>query len=211
MGTEHGEQVNDGAQARAIGKPSSLARAAKLTAWLLPAVLIGFLAYRELTSGRGPAGSLSVAAYRAEAQLEATPAPDFQLDDLQGSGQISLADLRGDVAVINFWASWCGPCREEAPALEHTWRTYRVRGVRFLGVDEIDNAAAARTFVRQLGLTYPSVFDPAGRLAAPYRLYGLPTTVIVDPGGQIVYRFTGFLTEPALSAALDDVLSREET
>jgi cytochrome c biogenesis protein CcmG/thiol:disulfide interchange protein DsbE len=122
------------------------------------------------------------------------------------SGNLSLSSLRGNVVVVNFWASWCGPCREEAPDLEATSRAYRSRGVRFLGVDERDDEAAALAFVREFDITYPSVFDPSGALADDYALLGLPTTVVVDRNGQIVYRFTGYLDAPVLRSALDDVL-----
>lgn len=205
------DEVAEGRPSAPGGRPPGLRRTLTLLAWSVPAALVLFAAYKEFASDTGPAGSLSVASYRAQAQVEASPAPDFELEDLQGFGDITLSEMRGDVVVVNFWASWCAPCRQEAPDLERTWKMYKGRGVRFLGVDENDDAAAARTFVSEFGLTYPSVFDPAGRLAAGYRLLGLPTTVIIDQEGQIVYRFTGFVTEPVLSSALDDVLERRET
>ncbi|MDP9299565.1 MAG: TlpA family protein disulfide reductase [Actinomycetota bacterium] len=177
-------------------------------AWVLPGVAILTLALLQLRSRGATVGTLSIASYEAQAQVEASPAPDFQLPDIDSGTQRSLAALHGRVVVLNFWASWCPPCRQEAPDLQGTWASYRHRGVRFLGIDERDNDAAARAFEREFGITYPSVADPAGRLAQDYRLFGLPTTVVVDPSGQMVYRFTGFLTGRVLQATLNDVLSR---
>jgi peroxiredoxin len=84
---------------------------------------------------------------------------------------------------------------------------YRAQGVRFLGVDERDDQAAARAFVEEFGWRYPSASDPAGSLADDYRLIGLPTTSIIDPSGTIRYRFQGYLDRDVLRSTLDDVLS----
>jgi peroxiredoxin len=165
------------------------------------------LAVLQLQSRGATVGSLSVASYEAQAQVEASPAPDFQLTDIDDGTQRSLSALRGHVVVLNFWASWCPPCRQEAPDLQQTWASYRHRGVRFLGIDERDNDAAARAFEREFGITYPSVADAPGGLAQDFRLIGLPTTIIVDGSGQMRYRFTGYLTAAVLHATLNDVLS----
>lgn len=180
-----------------------------IAAWALPIIVILSLAWLQLRAQRSlSGGSLSVADFRARAEVARTPAPDFTLPILGGSGDLSLSSFRGSVVVVNFWASWCGPCREEAPDLAATSRAYRSRGVRFLGIDERDDDPAALAFVREFDIPYPSVVDPAGALADDYRLLGLPTTVVVDPGGQIVYRFTGYLDAPILRSALDDVLAK---
>ena len=172
-------------------------------------LLVVVLAVQEIRSrGTGGVSGLTIANYRAVAQADDRPAPDFRLPALDGSGEIAMSDFRGDVVVLNFWATWCGPCRREAPGLQSTWDAYRDGGVRFLGVNYRDDRAAAREYEREFGITYPSVFDPAGELAFSYELVGLPTTFIIDREGRIVYRFVGYIDAAILQDALDDVLGR---
>jgi len=148
----------------------------------------------------------SIADYQAEAEIQQGPAPDFTLPSLQGGQMITLSSFRGHITVLNFWGSWCAPCQIEAPGLEQTSEDYRSKGVRFLGVDERDNDAAARAFVSGFHLGYPSVTDPSGRLAAPYGLFGMPTTFVIDARGQLRYRFVGYLKADILRSTLDTVL-----
>jgi len=114
-------------------------------------------------------------------------APAFALRRLNGPGRISLASLRGRTVVLNFWASWCDPCKREAPSLERVWRRYRGDGVVVLGVDSGDAASDARRFVAAHGITYPIVTDPNELLAANrYGLPGFPVTIVVDRRGRVV-------------------------
>lgn len=175
----------------------------------LAAVVIVLALVQLRTRGADVVSGVSIADYRARAQVERRPAPAFELPALDGSGTISLRELRGNVVVLNFWASWCGPCRAEAPHLQATWEEYRSRGVRFLGVNYRDDRAAARAYEDEFGITYPSVFDPAGQLAFSYELIGLPTTFVIGPDGMLVYKFTGKIDRGILARALDDVLSGE--
>ncbi len=148
----------------------------------------------------------SVADYQAEAENQQGSAADFTLPSLKGGRLITLSSFRGYVTVVNFWGSWCAPCRIEAPGLEQAWEDYRTRGVRFLGVDERDDDAAGRAFVSEFHLGYPSVTDPSGRLAAPYGLFGMPTTFVIDAKGQLRYRFVGYLNADILRSTLDTML-----
>jgi len=114
-------------------------------------------------------------------------APGFSLHRLDGDGSISLASLRGKTVVLNFWASWCGPCKREAPALEQLWRDYRGKGVVVLGVDSGDAASDARRFLSAHEITYPIVTDPNELVAAnSYGLPGFPVTYVIDRQGRIV-------------------------
>lgn len=114
-------------------------------------------------------------------------APAFSLPRLEGKGNISLASLRGKTVVLNFFASWCHPCKREAPDLESFWRRYRSDGVVVLGVDSGDTKGGVRSFLNAHGVTYPIVFDPGEKLAyGSYALPGLPVTYVLNPQGRIV-------------------------
>jgi DsbE subfamily thiol:disulfide oxidoreductase len=184
----------------------------KAVAWLgvlaVAAAVAALAIFQLRTRGTSAVGGFTVANYQAKAETENTPAPDFELPSLEDGTPIALSSFRGDVVVLNFWASWCAPCRLEAPGLRRVSERYRERGVRFLGVDYRDDEAAARAFVAEFRLPYPSVSDPSGSLAFDYELIGFPTTFIIDAGGTIRYRFVGYLSEDVLEAALEDVLSR---
>ena len=114
-------------------------------------------------------------------------APAFSLQRLEGNGSVSLASLRGKTVVLNFFASWCRPCKREAPDLESLWRRYRSANLVVLGVDSGDARGDARRFLRAHGVTYPIVFDPGEKLAqGAYALPGLPVTYVINPAGRIV-------------------------
>ena len=115
-------------------------------------------------------------------------APAFSLHRLSGQGDVSLKSFRGETVVLNFFASWCQPCKREAPVLERLWKDDRADHVVVLGVDTGPDAAGdGRRFVKVHGITYPVVFDPNGDLAANrYALPGLPVTYVLNPQGRIV-------------------------
>ncbi len=136
-------------------------------------------------------------------------APEFSFPSVDPrSAAVSLRDFRGKVIVLNFWASWCGPCRQEAPGLRTVSDEYRDRGVRFIGIDERDNRDDALAFLSEFSIAYPNAFDPSGMIAESYGLLGLPATIVVDTSGVVVNRFIGYLGEDTLREALDSELDR---
>jgi cytochrome c biogenesis protein CcmG/thiol:disulfide interchange protein DsbE len=138
------------------------------------------------------------------------PAPNFTLTRIDGNGKLDLASLRGKPVVINFWASWCVPCKGEAKMLEQAWNRYRSQGVVFVGVDYHDVTSDARTFLTHHGITYPTVQDGSGMIGDRYGLTGVPETYFVDRRGRLVgTHIVGTITNQAtafrdgIRAALD--------
>ncbi len=113
----------------------------------------------------------------------------------------TVASLRGKPAAINFWASWCEPCRKESPELERLFWSLHGRAA-LVGVDYSDDAASARSFIREFHLTYPMLRDPDGLVGDRYGVTGLPTTAILDPQGRIVQLLRGPQTQASVNAAL---------
>jgi cytochrome c biogenesis protein CcmG/thiol:disulfide interchange protein DsbE len=130
-----------------------------------------------------------------------SPVPDFQLTAFDGSA-MRLADYRGEVVVLNFFASWCVPCRQEAAELEQTWRDHHDGGVQFLGIAYQDAASKAQAFLTEFDVTYPSAPDPGDRTARAYGVTGVPETFIIDQQGQMVHHFIGPITQAQLQKEL---------
>jgi cytochrome c biogenesis protein CcmG/thiol:disulfide interchange protein DsbE len=113
-------------------------------------------------------------------------APDFTLALLDGS-DVTLSDLRGQVVVLNFWASWCSPCRREAPALQRVWETYQDRDVAFVGVTYRDAKDASLAFIQEYGLTYPNGLDEQGQISDDYGVTAVPETYVIDREGRVAW------------------------
>lgn len=133
---------------------------------------------------------------QAAGQVDKGPAPDFTLQTFDGE-TITLSDWRGTPIVINFWASWCLECYEEAPLLEQTWRDHR-DDVLFLGVAYNDTEPAARQYLDRFDITYPNGFDYGNRISDAYRLQGVPETFFVDRRGRLLGLKVGPLTQAEL-------------
>jgi cytochrome c biogenesis protein CcmG/thiol:disulfide interchange protein DsbE len=119
-------------------------------------------------------------------------APDWTLtlfDEYRGgwkSQSISLTDLHGKGVVLNFWASWCKPCEEEAAELEAAWRAYKDKGIMFVGVDYLDQDPAAKRYLQKFNITYPNGADLASKISKRYTIRGVPETFFINPQGKIV-------------------------
>ena len=114
------------------------------------------------------------------------PAPNFVATRLDGGGSFALSSVRGKPVVINFWASWCEPCKTEAAELEKQWQHFRGKGVVFIGIDYNDARSDARRFVARHGVTYTTVVDRSGTIGDRYGLSGVPETYFIDRKGRIV-------------------------
>jgi cytochrome c biogenesis protein CcmG/thiol:disulfide interchange protein DsbE len=136
------------------------------------------------------------------------PAPDFTVILWNGSNgqQLHLADLKGKPVVVNFWASWCDPCREETPRLESAYQKYASQGVVFVGLAYNDTPDHGRPFVDKYGVTYPVGPDPDGATAVAYGVDGVPETVFIGRDGKIASRVPGGLSDEALESNLQAIL-----
>jgi cytochrome c biogenesis protein CcmG/thiol:disulfide interchange protein DsbE len=179
---------------------TSAARAERLASavprrWLLVAALLPLL----LLAGWG-ALLLAPSAAPSGARVGQV-APDFALADLDGN-PLRLNDLRGRPVIVNFWASWCGPCVEEFPLLQAAASRHRADGLTLVGIVYRDNSEAARAFMARLGASWPAAMDPGEQVAESFGIYGPPETFFIDSTGVVRGRQIGQLTAADLDRQL---------
>lgn len=132
---------------------------------------------------------------------------DFSLTSLNGKQQsIDLTSFKGNPVVVNFWASWCGPCREEMPNLESSWKQHKDKGVVFLGINVLDEKSGAVSFIKENNVTFTNLYDPDGKLASSFNINSLPVTLFVDASGTIIQKsFGGFLGDSGEKALHNNI------
>ena len=185
-----------------------MARRAKLVAQGmavgLVALLFTLLAWTLLAD---EGGDLAAAAARGDRP----EAPGFTLERLDRDGELRLSLLRGKAVVLNIWASWCIPCKGEAPFLEQVWQQNRNRDVVVVGLDAKDFRRDAHRFMRRFGLTFPIVYDGPGDSIGDYGVTGFPETFVIDRNGKVVQAFVGAVNsnedQVRLRAAVEQALS----
>ncbi len=150
---------------------------------------------------------------RGTAQPMSGPAPGFSLtlfdgyDGGLGTSPVTLPGLLGRVVVLNFWASWCVPCEQEAPDLEATWRAYKDRGVVFLGVDWVDNHDDALAYLARFDITYANGPDIGTKIGPRYRITGVPETFIIDRAGNVVFFKASPITRQELAVQIEKLIA----
>jgi peroxiredoxin len=151
------------------------------------------------TATGGPdSGGLSVA------PVVGSLAPAWTLESVD-AGEVSLQDYQGQTVLLNFWAVWCGPCVVEMPLLQARYEDYAGKGLVVLGINFDDPVEDVKIFKESLGLTFPILLDPGGKIQDLYRIRGYPSSIFVDPDGVIQVVHIGIMTEGQLDGYLEDV------
>ncbi|MDX6438620.1 MAG: cytochrome c biosis protein CcmG, thiol:disulfide interchange protein DsbE [Gaiellaceae bacterium] len=162
---------------------------AQVVAVAVVAALLGLLAWKlaqgesEVTSKLSHGGT--------------PPAPAWTLDRLDGKGQLAIDSLRGKTVVLNFWASWCGPCRDEMPLLQQGSKRWQGKNIVFVGINAKDVRGDARKFLARYSVTYPNVYDGKGSTIGRYGVTGFPETYFIDKTGKVRYRIAGPVRDAA--------------
>jgi cytochrome c biogenesis protein CcmG, thiol:disulfide interchange protein DsbE len=175
-------------------KNTSKGRLISFTAIIFFLALFAYALWPQLAVSRNAPTTLAPGA----------PAPGF-IVPIYGGSDLSLAGLRGSVVVVNFWASWCGPCRLEAPTLQQAWQDYQGKGVHFVGVDIQDTAADAKAFTDEFKITYPNGPDVDNSIARSYRITGVPETFLIGKDGRLARQFIGPVDKAEVEAMLDQL------
>ena len=165
------------------------ARSGRVVLILLAAVLFGLLAVQACTPSSASAVSVG------------KPAPDFTLVDLEGN-QISLSDFRGETVFVNFWATWCPPCRAEMPEIEAIYQEYKDKGVVVIGVDIQETKEEVLQYVQEGGYSWTFVLDTTGEVTTNYQITGIPSSFFIDREGIIRAMNIGAITKRAMEANL---------
>jgi len=139
----------------------------------------------------GLAFSVFAASSLASSGLTGRPAPDFALKSTSGDN-LRLSEHRGDVVMVNFWATWCGPCRQEMPLLDELYSRYQRVGFSLLGVNIDDNSSKAMNMISELGVSFPVLFDNRKEVSKLYNVDAMPVTVIIDREGTVRYVHQGY-------------------
>lgn len=171
----------------------------------LLAGLLALLAWATVKSGGRP-GGLIVNNTFGEVRIEEKPARDFTLQFF-GGRTLALSELRGKLVMVDFWASWCPPCRKEAPELARVYLEYEGKAVEFVGVDIWDSEDGAKEFIARYGVPYPNGLDAKGKIAIDYGVTGIPEKYFISEDGVLLKKFIGPMTEDKLKGVLDELLA----
>ena len=174
---------------------------------LIPlAAFFAILGWGVARSGGNP-GGFGINSEFTETALAEQPAPLFEGTTLDGEA-ISLGDLKGKLVLVDFWSSWCPPCRQEGPALAQVYREFQDEDVEFIGVAIWDRESKVAEFIDEIAIPYPNIMDDRGAIAIDYGVSGIPEKYLVDPDGNLIRKFVGPVQPDDLRNALNAVLNQ---
>ena len=168
--------------------------------------LFALLAWAAVRQQGAPSGA-GINAQFGEVRVPEARAADFALQTADGD-TLRLSDFRGKVVMVDFWASWCGPCRQEAATLNRIYSAYSGAPVEFVGVNVWDTPDAAEVFLVEFGVAYPTGVDADGSIALEYGVRGIPEKFFIDADGVVQRKYVGPMPEDVLRAALDELLAQ---
>ena len=172
----------------------------------MAAALVGVDRFNRLRTAAASGGETSSLPTAVAGPLVGDPAPDFELIEAGSGNMLRLSDFRGRPVLVNFWATWCAPCRTEMPALEEAAATYRDAGLQVLAVNFGESQPAVLAFAGELSLQLPLLLDSDGAVQQSYRVPGYPSSYFIDRQGRVAAVHLGILTEDQLSARLATIL-----
>src|SRR4030065_596044 len=190
------EQLEPEVQPAGASRVTRLSQGGQIIAFALVIGLLSLLAFGLVKANHGP--------------REKGMAPDFTITGFDGR-TVTLSELRGQVVIVNFWASWCPPCREEAAYLEQTWRKYKDRGVVFIGVDYVDTEVEALAYIQEFDITYLNGPDLKTRISQAYNIQGVPETFFIAKNGELRGMHIGPLVPPQLDDKIEERLAEPYT
>lgn len=169
------------------------------------ATIAGLLIWGMVQSGGRPGGVIVNNSF-GEVRVDVQPARYFSIETFDGV-TITSDELLGKVVMLDFWASWCPPCRREAPVLAEVYKEYAGRPVEFIGVDVWDDEGDARAYIRRYGITYPNGLDPNGTITIDYGVAGIPEKFFIDREGILRKKLIGPMNAESLRSILDELLT----
>lgn len=171
---------------------------------------LGCASGTDSSGGTGSGQNAETPAQTGSAPVAGKPAPDFTLKTMSGE-EVTLSKLRGKKVVLNFWASWCKPCRTEMPDLKEVARTYEDQILLYgINLTAEDQRELAESMILELGLTFPNLFDEGGQVEKDYRILSIPSTITIDEQGVIVQRIDGQLSRQAIEGMFQHLLKTDK-